>query len=526
MTTAARDRVAPRPLPRLSTWLNSVIDLSPHTPALHFSGTSHTWSYFADARHDLDTLLERHPRACRVGIVLRNRPGPLAAAVATIASGRQVVTLGPHTGDAALAEEIAEQRPDVVVADPQDWARPGVAEAVKLIGAAAAASTDERAVGPHPGTWEVSPACLPMEDTALSMTTSGTTGKPKRVSLTFAQLTSAFTAAGTSLDTTDTPRLRTGTVILWSPLTHISGLYFAISYAVEGRRAALLEKFDVEEWAGLVREHRPRLLRLPPTALRMVLDADLPPEVFDGVRAIGSGTAPLSPELRERFEQRYGVPVLVTYGATEFAGAVAGWTLRDHEEWAARKRGSVGRAHRGVELRVVDEESGEPRGPGQTGLLEVRGPQLSSAPGAWLRTNDLASLDEDGFLFIGGRADQAVNRGGFKIPPSVIEEALALHPAVTEAVAVGLSDDRLGEVPAAAVTLRSPATERELLDHLATRLTRYQMPVMVALMTEMPRTSSMKTSRSLVRERLLTERGSAAGERRPADRADAPPGSS
>jgi len=232
----------------------------------------------------------------------------------------------------------------------------------------------------------------------------------------------------------------------------------------------------------------------------MVLQAGVPAETFDSVRAVGSGTAPLPPELAEEFEERYGIPVLCTYGATEFAGAIARWTLNDKKQWGPRKRGSVGRAHHGIELRVVDPETGEVLPAGQTGLLEARGGQLPGEDGAWVRTTDLAVIDDDQFLFIRGRADEAINRGGFKIPPSVIEDALRAHPAVDEASAVALPDDRLGQVPAAAVTLLSPATEEELMQYLTSRLTRYQRPVAIKVVDQLPRTPSLKISRPLVRE--------------------------
>ena len=228
---------------------------------------------------------------------------------------------------------------------------------------------------------------------------------------------------------------------------------------IEGRSVALLEKFEVGAWMELVRQHRPGYVRLPPTALRMVLQAGGPgrdvrqrPRGRLRHRAAAAGA-------REEFEERFGIPVLTSYGATEFAGAIAGWTLKDKKLWGPRKRGSAGRAHHGIELRVVDPDTGSVLPAGETGLLEARGRQLPGADGAWLRTTDLAAVDDDGFLFIRGRADEAINRGGFKIPPSVIEDALAAHPAVDEASAVALPDARLGQVPAAAVTLLSPATE-------------------------------------------------------------------
>jgi long-chain acyl-CoA synthetase len=239
----------------------------------------------------------------------------------------------------------------------------------------------------------------------------------------------------------------------------------------------------------------------------MVLQAGVPAETFQSVRAVGSGTAPLPPELADAFEERYGIPVLANYGATEFAGAIAGWTLRDKEQWGRGKRGSVGRAHHGIELRVVDAESGHLLGPGEVGLLEARGSQLPGKDGTWVRTTDLAAIDHDGFLYIHGRADDAINRGGFKIPPAVIEDLLLAHPAVDEASAVGLPDPRLGEVPAVAVTLASPASAQELMDYLASRLTSYQRPVAIRVVDQLPRTPSLKISRALVRERYFSEPG-------------------
>ncbi|MCX4815198.1 acyl--CoA ligase [Streptomyces sp. NBC_01239] len=500
MTKQARSLPVGRALPLLSNWLRRVMDIDPTATALTFAESEFPWSYFADVTRDLDALLRHCPTARRVGLVLRNRPAHTAALLATLATGRQIVTLSPHVGDQGLGDDIRSLRPDVVIADEEDWARDSVRDAAEHIRAVPLLASQEAGLRPRQAAWAASPAGLPVDDVAVLMMTSGTTGRPKRVSLTFAQLTAAFNAAGTVLDDSTDPRLRRGRVILWSSLAHISGLYFAVAHAVDGRSVALLERFNVEEWARLVRLHRPRQLRLPPTAIRMVLNAELPVDTFSSVRAIGSGTAPLPPELAEEFETRYGVPILTTYGATEFAGAIAGWSVADHREWSAAKRGSVGRAHRGIELRVVDRATQRVQAPGAIGLLEVRGPQLPASDGQWLRTNDLASLDEDGFLFIHGRADDAINRGGFKIPPSVIEEALHQHGAVSDASAFGIPDERLGEVPVVAVTLCAQASERELLDHLADRLTRYQMPVALRILDQLPRTPSLKVDRPRLQE--------------------------
>jgi long-chain acyl-CoA synthetase len=492
------------PDPLMSRRIRQVISLDPRATALSFDGITFPWSFHSDAVADLESLLAAHPGARRIGIVLRNRPGPMAALIATIGTGREVVTLSPHLGDTGLATDIVDLAPDVIVADDEDWVRDAVLAAARTVGAIALRTGSDRALAARPAGWSPDPALKHPGDIAVLMMTSGTTGRPKRVELTYDRMTAAFRAAGLALDETHEPRLRTGTDILWASLAHISGLYFAVAHVLEGRSVALLERFEVGAWAELVRRHRPGYVRLAPTALRMVLQAEVPAETFESVRAVGSGTAPLPPELAEAFEDRYGIPVLSTYGATEFAGAIAGWTLKDKKEWGRSKRGSAGRAHHGIDLRIVGPETGDALPPGEIGLLEARGGQLPARDHAWLRTTDLAAIDDDGFLFIHGRADDAINRGGFKIPPSVIEDALLAHPAVDEASAVGLPDPRLGEVPAVAVTLVSPVTEDELMEYLAGRLTRYQRPVSIKVVGQLPRTPSLKISRPLVREQYFT----------------------
>ena len=169
-------------------------------------------------------------------------------------------------------------------------------------------------------------------------------------------------------------RLRSGVIIVNSPLVHLGGLFRILQCVNDGRSFCLLERFRVDEWADAVRRHRPRTVSLVPAALRMVLEADLDPADLASVRSVISGTAPLDPDDADAFRERYGVPVLISYAATEFGGGVAGWNLADHEQFWAAKRGSVGRAHPGCELRVVDPETGDAARPGRGGPARGEGP--------------------------------------------------------------------------------------------------------------------------------------------------------
>lgn len=278
----------------------------------------------------------------------------------------------------------------------------------------------------------------------------------------------------------------------------------------DGRSFCLLERFTVEGWIDAVRRHRPATVSLVPAALRMVLEADVDPADLSSLRSVVSGTAPLDPDDADAFMATYGIPVLTSYAATEFGGGVAGWNLEDHGKWWSAKRGSVGRAHAGCELRVVDGDSGQPVAPGTEGLLEVKAAQLGHDD--WVRTTDLARLDTDGFLFILGRADQAIIRGGFKVRPDDIKAALERHPAVRGAAVVSRADRRLGAVPVALVELRPGAgaiTSEALLADLAHVLARYELPAEIVLVDVLPRTQSGKVDLAAVHAHLDAPAGGA-----------------
>jgi acyl-CoA synthetase (AMP-forming)/AMP-acid ligase II len=237
--------------------------------------------------------------------------------------------------------------------------------------------------------------------------------------------------------------------------------------------------------------------------MQMVLDADVHPDDLASLRAVVSGTAPLAPETADEFERRFGVPVLGAYGATEFAGAIAAWSLADKKTYGPRKRGSVGRTLPGIDLRVVDPDTGEEVSSGSVGLLEARGEQLLE-PG-WVRTTDLSSIDEDGFLFLHGRSDSVIIRGGFKVHPEAIEAVLEAHESVAAACVVPMDHPRLGQVPVAVVELSPgrPAPHPDsILAFARDRLTAYQVPERIDIVDSLPRTPSLKVARSDVARRF------------------------
>jgi acyl-CoA synthetase (AMP-forming)/AMP-acid ligase II len=184
----------------------------------------------------------------------------------------------------------------------------------------------------------------------------------------------------------------------------------------------------------------------------------------------------------------------LAYGATEFAGSVCTWTPELYREFGAAKRASSGRVLPDTEVRIVDPDTGAQLAVDAQGLLEARIPSIS--PG-WIRTTDLASVDADGFITLHGRSDGAINRGGFKILPETVRRALISHPSVRDACVVGVPDDRLGEVPFAAVEPVSATvtpTEDELKDLVRQALPSHHVPVAVVIVDDLPRNPALKVS--------------------------------
>jgi acyl-CoA synthetase (AMP-forming)/AMP-acid ligase II len=487
-------------LPELSGRIAQILDLDASAPAFEFEGQWHTWGELCAAS---DAVAAHVGPGTRVGLMLRNCPAQLGLLIGLFRAGACVVAINPGRGDDRVKADLAALGLPILAGGPDDLAAFGSASAAPL-----RLSSDRLGEVVVEG----SAAAVPDDDlrpgVAVEMLTSGTTGPPKRVPLTYDTFMQVLVGAKHYEKNSATDvRLRSGVVIVNAPLVHLGGLFRVLQCVNDGRSFCLLEKFKVDEWADAVRRHRPKTVSLVPAALRMVLAADLDPDDLSSLKSVISGTAPLSPDDADVFRDTYGAPVLISYAATEFGGGVAGWNLADHEAWWSTKRGSVGRAHAGCELRVVDAETGEPLGVDQEGLLEVRARQIADGQD-WTHTTDLARIDADGFLWILGRADQAIIRGGFKVLPETVKAALESDPRVLGASVVGRDDERLGAVPVAAVELRSgagPVSADDLMEAAAKVLARYELPDELRIIDTLPRTPSGKVDLAAVRDLFTVE---------------------
>ncbi|WP_407666188.1 class I adenylate-forming enzyme family protein [Mycobacterium pinniadriaticum] len=427
-----------------------------------------------------------------VGVVARNRPPHAAAVVGLLGAGRWVSMIYSFQSAEAIGRDIEQLELAAVVADQEDWTEPVIAAARRAGTAGIAVSLEPPTVERVAGVERVSArlrAAGRDGSTGLQVLTSGTTGPPKRhvIPASVLEHTVASVAIG-GASAEDPPEL------MYWPLGGIGGVCQLITGAYLGKRIALLEKFTVAEWVRVVKTYAIGRSGLQPAAVRMLLDADLPREDLGSLEYVISASGPLDPETRDAFEQRYGIPVLMAYGATEFAGSVCTWTPELYREFGAVKRASSGRVLSDTEVRIIDPHTGREVPTGEQGVLEARIAVISPD---WIRTNDLAAVDADGFITLHGRADGAINRGGFKVLPETVRRVLVAHPAVRDAAVVGVPDARLGEVPFAAVEVipGCPAPDPvELIGLVRDALPKHCVPVGVVAVDELPRTQSLKVA--------------------------------
>lgn len=496
----------------LTRRMTDLLDVDPALPFLQSGGV---WTTVGDLRRqvgEIDAVLGAAglgTGAC-VGVLTRNRPGHVAAIVSAFATGRCVVPVTGIQSDAAVLAELERLQVGVLLADPEDWERVGLrahCAGQGVLGVVLPARPADPVTVVDGTVADLGRSGVTAPDgVAVLMPTSGTTGPPKRITYRYEHLGGALSrVAGYAAATADAlagplvPRRRP--VVAALAIAHIAGFWTVLQALAEARPIALLDRFEPGAWAGLVAEHRVAFAMIPPTAVAMVVDSEVPAGLLTSLKAVVCGTAPLDPDLGEAFTARYGVPVLTAYGATEFPGGLVGWSLPDYRQYHDTKRGSAGRPRPGIEIRVVDEQTGEVLPADERGIVSVRSPQSTAAAvDGWVRTNDYGRLDADGFLWVLGRADDAINRGGFKIVPQTVEAVLRAHPAVGDVAVVGIPDRRLGAVPVAAVTLTAPVTAADLVEWSRDRLTKYQVPTRVLLVDALPRTSSMKVSKDGVRE--------------------------
>ncbi len=338
------------------------------------------------------------------------------------------------------------------------------------------------------------------EDTALVLFTSGTTGLPKPVAISHGVVADRLAYWTRPID----PGADQAVDMMSAPIFHIGGTLGLFVSLHQGKKLVLLPKFDAGTWLELVERHGVHQTFVVPTMLVRILDHPRFDDTdLSSLRSLSYGAAPASAELvRRAMAELPGVDFANTFGQTETLGAYASLTPDDHRR--GDRFGSVGRPLAGVELRIVDPVSGDPVVPGEPGEFWVRAAQNTTAD--WLATGDTGWQDEEGFLFLSGRLSDVINRGGEKLGPIEVEEALRAHPAVRDAAVVGVPDAELGERVGAVVVAAGSVSADELAAHCASRLASFKVPEYIGFADELPVTVLGKLDRRSLSDLLPDDR--------------------
>jgi len=344
------------------------------------------------------------------------------------------------------------------------------------------------------------------DDVALVLHTSGSTGRPKRVPIRHRNI-----AASVSNIVAHYSLTREDTALCVMPLFHVHGLVAStLSTLYSGGTVVAPAKFNPLSFWRTVRDAGVTWYSAVPTIHGILLSraGEERPAGAEGLRFIRSCSAALPPEMMERMERVFGAPVLEAYGMTEASHQMAS----NPRPPAARKPGFVGPGT-GIKISIMDE-AGNHLPAGARGEVVIQGPNVVSGyennPEAnaksftdgWFRTGDQGFLDADGYLALTGRIKELINRGGEKIGPREIDEVLLSHPAVGEAVAFGVPHPTWGEEVAAAVVLKEPAAEADILAFCKQRLADFKCPKKLYIIGAIPRTATGKIQRGEVARTL------------------------
>lgn len=351
------------------------------------------------------------------------------------------------------------------------------------------------------------------DDVGVVLFTSGTTSKPKAVELTHNNLSTYITGTVEFASAQESDA-----ALICVPPYHIAGVSAALSNLYAGRKMVYLPNFDANEWVRLIQDEGVTSATVVPTMLdRIVTVLESGDHALPTLRNLAYGGSKVGlPLVRKAIELLPGAGFVNAYGLTETSSTIAVLTPDDHraahaafkngtDPDCAKRLGSVGQPVPGIELQIRDED-GNVLGPGETGELFVRGEQVSGKytgigsvldEQGWFPTKDIATLDEEGYLFIGGRSDDTIIRGGENIAPAELEDVLVEHPHVHEVAVVGADDPQWGHaivavvVPVAGIT---PDPE-ELREYVRKSLRGSRTPDRVVFRDELPTNATGKILR-------------------------------
>ncbi len=367
-----------------------------------------------------------------------------------------------------------------------------------------------RVSGEAPDPWSMDP-----EDTAVLLFTSGTTGAPKAAVLRQKHLVSYILGSVEFMGADEEEA-----ALVCVPPYHIAGIAAVLSSVYSGRRVVQLANFSAEKWVQIARDERITTAFVVPTMLSRIVEeldggknADMP---HLQSLSYGGGKMPLS-VIQRAMELFPGTDFTNAYGLTETSSTITVLGPDEHrlaaasdEESIRRRLVSVGVPLPGIELEIRDEE-GSVQPVGERGEIYVRGEQVSGEyegrgsvvdNDGWFPTRDAGFVDAEGFLFIDGRADDVIVRGGENMSPGEIEDVLLEHPAVSDVAVVGMPSEEWGEAVVAAVVIADEVMAEELQEWVKEHMRSSRVPERIEFWDELPYNETGKLLRRVVKERL------------------------
>ena len=537
-------RFAPASLPAL---LERTLAMNPQAPFLHFLGRTYSYAQIHKQARAFAAGLQALgiAKGDRVGLFLPNVPIYAAAYYGAMMAGAVVVNFSPLYSVEELSWQVGDSGTKVLVtvdvpelyktaskvlggsaletlvvgrlADMLPWYK-GIAlkllkrdQIADVAYGAAIRSWAEMTPGTAPAAVEVTPA-----DLALLQYTGGTTGRPKGAMLGHDQL-SVNAQQVAALNPFGNPA---GECFMGAlPFFHVFANTALLNHAmVTGASIAMVPRFETKQVLATIQQYRCTGFPGVPTMFQAMLDhPDLAKTDLSSLKVCISGGAPMPGPVHEKFEAVTGVRICEGYGLTESSGVVSA-----NPYDGTRKRGTIGQLVPGTEVVLLDKEDHTRLAPdGEPGELAVHGPQVMR--GYWnrpetdadsfaeiegkryLRTGDVARIDEDGFLEIVDRIKDMIAVGGFKVFPSVVEDVILEHPAVKEALVIGVPEEYRGEVPRAYVTLNegAAASAEELANWLNAKIGKHERVDMVVVRESLPKTMIGKLDRKSLRAEVL-----------------------
>lgn len=358
------------------------------------------------------------------------------------------------------------------------------------------------------------------EDITILMYTSGTTGRPKGVPLRH----NAFVTYVLDNVEPASPDIEE-TNLLTVPLYHVAGIQAMLAAIYGGRTLVLMRQFEVKEWMDTIQREKATRAMLVPTMLKWVIDhPDFASHDLSSLKVITYGAAPMPFEvIHKAIQVMPWVRFINAFGQTETASTITTLGPEDHiiegtEEEKKKKlkrlTSSIGRPLPDVEVKIVDED-GKPVPPLEVGEILARGPRIMTGywrdeqktsevmtADGWLRTSDMGWMDGEGYIYLAGRADDMIIRGGENISPEEIEDVIRSHPKVEEAAVIGVPDVEWGQQPLAVVVLKKGkvGTPEEIMEHCRSKLASFKRPRSVVFIDTLPRNPMGKLLRKNLRE--------------------------